>query len=476
MSANGAHFDTPNHHHQVHPSSHHNGAHDIPADHNAAAQPAAVGPDGKPTSCHSWGSEAHKESEEDKLDRPYGIDPETGLAPTEEDAAEAEILHEAKEAGMEPLEYAMQSDEATHTVSHADVYADAASQPAHVQESLEQGFRLTYLFNIWFKTSHGPHEGDVALLTKFSSSENHGLLDSFGNALKAAVHALLPDGIAELRTINWIPGNPLEVELVIYPDLLIPDELNPAWVLKQTDHAMATLHTHSLSAAFREQWLIDEVQVQPMPDNERHIEDAKEMFGSDHDEHGYPHDHHENHDHHQHYDSHHHNDGHYDSHHHLDDDHDDMYHYYGHEHGQHHNSSGMGLSGTVALIVFVICPMLAAAALAGHALLKRYSRSPSRRMNKMLPKYPGFESYPAAKSGSGSSGGIGNNNGSIAAIYATPLEYYAGPYRNVYSSSGGGSSAAGSSARSSIPGSQQQQQQQGSPYVTPASTDGGAQP
>jgi hypothetical protein len=307
----------------------------------------------------------------------------------------------------------------------------------------------------------------VELLTKFSSASNHGLLDSFGSSLKAAVHALLPEGISELRTINWIPGNPLEVELVIYPDLLIPDELNPAWVLQETDHAMAKLHTKGLSPAFREQWLIDEVQVQPMPDNEREIEDAREMFGSAHDEHGHQHGH-------QHHDSH----GHYDSHHqyhhdHLDDDHD-MYHYYGHEHGQHHSSSGMGLGGTVALIVFVVCPMLAAAALAGHAVFKGYVRNNSKRVNKMLPKYPGFEKYPASKSGSGSSGGVGNNTSNIAAIYATPLEYYAGPYRNVYSSSGGGSSAAGSSARSSIPGSNGSQQQ-GSAYATPASTDGGAQ-
>jgi hypothetical protein len=406
------------------------------------------------------------------------------MAPTEEDAAEAEILHEAKQAGMDPLQYVQQSDEATHTVSHTDVYADAASHSARVQEALERGFRLSYQFHIWFKTSHSAHEGDVLLLTKFSSAQNHGLLDSFGSSLKAAVHALLPDGITDIHTINWIPGNPLEVELVMYPDLLIPDELNPAWVLRQTDHAMATLNTNSLSAAFREQWLVDEVQVAPGGDNHGEIQAAIEMFGSDHDEHG----HHHGHD--QHPDSHHHN-SHHDSQHHYDgglydihghpSDHhdDDMYHYYGHEHGQHHSSSGMGLSGTVALIVFVVCPMLAAAALAGHALLKGGSVRaliPSKRMNKMLPKYPGFEKYPASKSGCGSSGGIGNNsNSNIAAIYAAPLEYYAGPYRNVYSSSGGGSSAAGSSARSSIPGSNGGQQQQGSAYATPASTDGGAQ-
>jgi hypothetical protein len=471
----------PGHAHAA-PGSHHNGAHAAAADHTASAtaQPAAVGPDGKPTSCHSWGSEAHKETEEDKLDRPYGIDPDTGLAHTEEDAAEAEILHEAKQAGMDPVQYAQQSDEATHTASHTDVYADAASHSARVQESLERGFRLSYQFHIWFKTSHSAHEGDVLLLTKISSAQNHGLLDSFGSSLKAAVHALLPEGISELRTINWIPGNPLEVELVVYPDLLIPDELNPAWVLRQTDHAMAMLHTNSLSAAFREQWLVDEVQVAPGGDNHHEIQAAIEMFGSDHDKHGR---HYNDHD--QHHDSHHHDGGLYDIHGHPHDHMDDeMYnHYYGHEHGQHHSSSGMGLIGTVALIVFVVCPMLAAAALAGHALLKGgYARvlMPSKRMNKMLPKYPGFEKYPASKSGSGSSGGTGNSsNGNIAAIYAAPLEYYAGPYRNVYSSSGGGSSAAGSSARSSIPGSipgsNGGQQQQGSAYATPASTDGGAQ-
>lgn len=490
VTANGAHFDTPGHHHPIHAapggSGSHNGAHDAAAAPQLTAQPSAIGPDGKPTSCHSWGSEAHKETEEDKLDRPYGIDPETGLAPTEEDAAEAEILHEAKQAGMDPLNYAAQSDEATHTVSHADVYADAASHSAQVQESLERGFRLSYTFHVWFKTSHSPHEGDVALLTQFSSASNHGLLDNFGSSLKAAVHELLPEGIAELRTINWIPGNPLEVELVVYPDLLIPDELNPARVLQQTDHAMAVLHTKSLSPEFREQWLIDEVQVQPMPDNEREIEDAWEMFGSHdahHDEtHQHGHNAHQQHDSHhpdQHHTGHHYDSSHYDSHHNDHFDHDDheMFHgYYGHEHGQHHSSSGMGLSGTVALLLFVVCPMLAAAALAGHALLKRYSRSPARRMNKMLPKYPGFEKYPmSSKPGCGSSGGLGSSSssGNIAAVYAAPLEYYAGPYRNVYSSSGGGSSATGSSARSSIPGSQQQQQ--GSPYVTPASTDGGAQ-
>jgi hypothetical protein len=385
---------------------------------------------------------------------------------------------------MDPLQYVQQSDEATHTVSHPDVYAGAASHSVRVQESLERGFRLSYQFHVWFKTSHSAHEGDVALLTKFSSAQNHGLLDSFGSSLKAAVHALLPDGITEIRTINWIPGNPLEVELVMYPDLLIPDELNPAWVMRQTDHAMATLHTKSLSAAFREQWLVDEVQVSPGGDNHHEIQDAIEMFGSDHDEHGRHYGHDQHHDsHHDQYNQHH-ESGLYDIHghpHHEDHLDDEMYgHYYGHEHGQHHSSSGMGLSGTVALIVFVVCPMLAAAALAAHALTKGgYVRAlmPSKRMNKMLPKYPGFEKYPASKSGSGSSGGLANNsNSNIAAIYAAPLEYYAGPYRNVYSSSGGGSSAAGSSARSSIPGSSGgQQQQQGSAYATPASTDGGVQ-
>lgn len=351
--------------------------------------------------------------------RPYGIDPTTGRAPDEEDAAEDAIVAAAKKAGMEPLEYEAEHDEATHT-AHAH-HISAAGLAPDVAESLNQGFRLTYMLSIWFKR-HSDHDGNVRLLTEFSSDGNHGALDSFSAALKDAMFDILPDGVADIRTVNWIPSNPLEVDLVIYPDLLIPDEINPSWVLHATNHVMHTLVAGNLSSEFLATWQVDEIQVTPHPENNREIEDCEEVFPLHHDE-------------------------------------------------QHHSySSGIGRSVLVA--VFVVCPLLVGIAVVVQMLFKAYRV----QQQSVLPKYPGFE-RSRLKSSCVSSGGSDHPN--VAAVYATHLDYYAGPYRNVYSS-GGGSSSSSCSHRGSIPGSSVgggapgSTCQDDSRYVTPQHTEGGA--
>lgn len=334
------------------------------------------------------------------IDVPVGIDPVTGREVEEEDLAEAVIAEEAKKAGMAALEYENNSGVETHSAG--------AHHPALYNFPSNHAYRLTYTLSIYFTEKAIEAAkwtlGDVYHLTQITSGDNHTLIESFEKAVASAIAPALPDGIADIRAANVALGEPVEVDVVIHPNLLIPEEFNPSQTLLAADKAMHQFEASHFAPWFVQTYGVDEVQVVSAPGNKREMKECAEVFPYE----GLP------------------------------------------------DSQIRGLGQSLAMAVFVWCPLLLAiVATARHGLVvyQRHKRA------SVLPKGSMKAECDGLKSACGSSGGA---TPGVANIYAAPAEYYAGPYRTSYSS--GGASSCSSHRASSGGGAAHSQPAIASPF------------
>lgn len=356
----------------------------------AAADNHAAGSadgDSKGSGCKHLGAAFLEESaQHSKEDLPVNIDPVTGREAEAEDIVEAAIAAEAKKAGIAVLEYETRSGIEAHSTSEHQ--ADH-----HSSLALTHNFKLVYTLRVYFQDKAIQNAkwflGDVYRLTQISFNDNYTLIESFETALQDAVAPALPDGIAEPRATNVALGEPLEVDLELYPDLLIPDEINPTQAMMDANKLMHNFDTTVLAPWFVEKYGVSEIQITGSPRNAHQIKECAAAFP------------------------------------------------------MARSTSGSSVGRYLVVAVFVWCPLLLAMAVTAKHGIIMYQK---HRRQSVLPKGSMKSAKGGVKSACGSSGGDLPN---VASVYAAPVGYYAGPYRSSYSSGGGAST---SSCRASSSG------------------------